>query len=97
MLARVLFQATENKLQLPFCTILTNTHTHTPFHQPHSGAIQGRGRTGSVTQGLHAQFARGQWGDCPSRPGTCPQRQEVELFHLIPQHRRALRERNFSA
>lgn len=28
MLARVLFQATENKLQLPFCTILTNTHTH---------------------------------------------------------------------
>lgn len=54
MLARVLFQATENKLQLPFCTILTNTHTHTPFHQPHSGAIQGRGRTGSVTQGLHA-------------------------------------------
>lgn len=37
MLARVLFQATENKPQLPFCTILTNTHTHT--HPPTSPTV----------------------------------------------------------
>lgn len=31
-----------------------------------------------------------------SWPGTCPQRQEVELFHLIPQPCRAPGEKHFS-